>query len=262
MVQITERAIFSLIVIPIIFGLITFDFTMSSIFFALAVFGYLMFLGDRNVTYHFESNSSQRYADIAIGIGAVFLFYVIAPILVKILSPIFGFPVSAETSIQSLYAGGMLFSSYILAGAPFLIFLFWGIIIPLAETIFIVRTYEGLLDIFNKAHEGFPSLIVWLAFLIVSTGMAIFHIQSKGAIASSSPALLVTLLFFAFSFIILIWRRQSLPLAVMHITANIIGIRELVPALAISNQVLVLVGVGLLIYGLQTNFIQNILSRV
>lgn len=257
--KITERTYFFVISVFLLFLLVNYDPNVTQIFLFFAFFSVIAYKLDNNVTYEFEAEESNRLKNIAIGIGAVFLFYIVTGPLIQILSSIFRFPLESGFSVQSLYASNILFSNYILQGSQWVTILMWAILIPITENLFAIRLWEWLQDSFSVGESWLGAVI---SGLLVATIMALFHINAKGAALVASAALFTTLLFFFMILMLTKLTKDTIAGNSSHITVNGLAIKAMIPTLTISPIFVAVVGILGLVLILKTRVITYVLGEV
>lgn len=257
--RITGRAAFMGLGVILLFLFLTFDPTMAQTFLFFLFFGTVAGLMDSNITYPIEGEPSKRYFNIALGVGSVFAFYFLANIILPIFGNLFNFPLEAGFSVQSLFSSNLLFSQYALAGKTIIVLLAWGILIPITENLFVIRLYEGLLDIAGTHAKTIAGIFAGIA---VATGMALYHIQSKGATVEASAALFVTLLFFAMIIALTVYTKDHWAANAAHITANMLALGVLIKTLELSPYIGIAIGIGLLLFLSRMEGVQSIIRKI
>ena len=257
--RITDKTYFFLVSIVLLFLLVNYDPNVTLVFLFFAFFSIIAYKLDNNVTYEFEADESNRLKNIAIGIGSIFLFFIVTGPILQILSSIFRFPLESGFSTQALYSSNILFASFILQGSQWITILMWAVLIPITENLFAIRLWEWLQDSFNGGETWVSAIF---AGLIVATIMALFHLNAKGAGFAASAALFTTMLFFFMILMLTKISGDSIAGNASHITANSLSIKAMIPTLTISPIFIAIAGILALFLILKTRIITFVLEGV
>lgn len=227
--MVSTRNAIILVSIILLFTLINFDPSFSTIFLAIILVGAFIFSTDKKPEILLEKPGNNRITSLAI-VGAGFVgFYVLSFIVLNI----FGLSTASIFSIYADWLGSLMAQfSPALADNPWLILLAWGALIPFSETFtFFGVVFEWLVEIFKSKFDP-KQLRVWMIMLIIAGIFTLFHITAKGF--ENNPALIMTYIFGFISLTIVLYRKQLFEAVWLHIVINstaIIFSRDLLPVI-------------------------------
>jgi len=260
MIKLSERGIFTFVVILLLFMLLNFDPKMGQIFALMALASVSLYLIDKRISYPIEKYPKEKFKSIVYGVGGYFLFIIISTLLLQFLK--FADIVGIRSTINffSEYLS-TFFSQYspALVDSPILTFIGWGILIPITETIlFFGRLFEAFVD-FWKINVKINSISTWLVMMMTSAVFTLFHLSAKGI--ANNAALLMVFLFGMVSLYFVVIRSQLIEAITIHIIANSIAISTSFNLISI-NPLLIIFGIATILYIiLKTKIIQKIIRR-
>jgi len=237
---ISEETALVVILISLVFYSLMFsrDFAhiysiMALAWLALYVFDKLIY--DKRIKFPIEKSSAGRLESVFIALVAYAGFLVLTVLIMSMFAPDM-LPNGAtlgqqfKAVIQMMGTWMLQASTPILAQSKILMFLGWGILIPIVETtLFNLRIYE-------KVHDGLASrginiskfgLNMVLAVGFVAGIATIMHLSAKGLVTS---ALIITLSFFSLSQALVIWRKHGREAVLFHNFANSIAVSSIFAA--------------------------------
>jgi membrane protease YdiL (CAAX protease family) len=155
--------------------------------------------------------------DLVIAGGAYALFLVVTSIITKIFNPQ-ALSGSLIDVIKTMSTDMYQASKPILQDSIILMFVGWGIFIPMAETwLFNGKIFEAIHDGINK--KGVLTIV--LICMIVGALAALYHLSSK---SGNSTALMITFTFFTLSGLLVWWRKDLRAAIFLHMIANSIAV--------------------------------------
>lgn len=245
MIDKPERIVFLFISILLTFLILNFDPNMGQVFLLFGLSAGMLYLYDKVMTgridFPIERYPEKRLEAVIWAIGAFVILIIITSALK--LAGITGF--EAVIVFFAQYVPFFAQYSPALSGNPWLIFLGWGLLIPVTETIFFSRAFEGFLDIFN-VRPDIRNAKVWAAILLTSALFSLFHLSAKGVV--NNPALIMTFIFGMITWFIVVVRKQLLEGLLFHVIANSVAIIATLNLLSVSPFFLAVgIGVGLYI---------------
>ncbi len=182
-------------------------------FLILDLFGF-----DRKLSFPIERQGQNKTMGILLAIGIYAGFLLVSSLITNALSP-GTLPNSVLDIIKSISKDLYQASTPALAGSVILMFIGWGLVIPIVETIFFNGViFEFVHDFFIKSKNNVSMVVLCL---LVGALAAVFHLTVR---QGSSVGLITTFVFFTAS-AISVWRTGSLYVGIIvHVISNSIAI--------------------------------------
>ena len=268
MAAITIRQTFTIVAPVLLFLLLTFDVQFGLVFITFLFSDVLFFLLDTNITFRIERPGNNKLTTALWAIGGFFGFTLIAPFFVTLFVPFFGFVDQASLGVGSVIE---LYSQYIpffaeiepvLSDQPLLIFIGFGLMVTIVETIFFNGVlYESITDLLKINTSNFNLRNIAVAFGVIPGIATAFHFSVRGIDVAATSGLLLTFLFFAIGQFIVIQRRQILDAIGMHTIANSTAIAISLGFAALEPAIIPVIFVVIFFFIIRSTSIRRIFQR-
>tara|TARA_Y100000310_G_scaffold25289_1_gene24204 strand:- start:5218 stop:6000 length:783 start_codon:yes stop_codon:yes gene_type:complete len=219
--KLTERRVFGFSVLILIFMRLVFDPDLAITYLAIAFGAFAIAQSDKFLTLKIES-VVNRAKSVMLGIAGYGVFLLVSTFILPLL-PLLGISVGETSfsinSVIELYAQ----TQPLLAGNLTLIFLAFGLLIPILETWGIGLILEGLKDFF-KIPLDIKNPRTYVAAGIIAALTVFFHIQVRGIDINATTALATVFIFFFINVLIIVIEKQILGAIIMHIIANTVAV--------------------------------------
>jgi len=214
MQKISERSLFFIVGIVLLFLLLNFNFQLGTVYLFFLSFSFILFLTDKEKTIKLERRTDNRWQALFVGVGS----YVIFLIVMNIITTKFFGQSFALNDMAKLFAQ---FTTPAFTGNKYLAILAWGFLIPLIETkTFFGRVYEEICDAF-KANPYKITTITFLAIAGIIALFVSFHSTSFGI--GNTIGLISVGVFALFSMGLVLIFKELKQATIFHITANLYG---------------------------------------
>lgn len=232
--RLTNKGLLTFGSIAILFGLINFDYTMGTIFVAMFLISMVLQALDKNVSYVFEKPGNKKLNSILYMAGA----YAIFILVIMLLSNLPGLGSTIEFYSQQMSTFFSQYSKPALAGSVPLSLLFWGLLIPIGETIlFFVKLPEAIFDSIGISYGRLDDSRTWAAIIISVATFTVFHVTAKGI--TNTQALMTTAIFGLISVLLVLKLRQAIEATLFHILTNTIAVLVSMGVVILNPYVLV-----------------------
>lgn len=262
MVNVTERAMFTILVTILLFLLLTFDVQFGLIFSLFLIANVLFYLLDNKITFHIKRPGTSILSIALWGLGGYFVFILAAPLILKT----FGFTAPQSViELLELYSQYIPFFSQIspiLADNPILTILAFGVLVTVVETIFFNgRLYEAITDLLRINTSTFNPRNILVGLGVIPAIATAFHFSVRGVDIAATPGLLLTFIFFAVGQFIVIKRRQIIDAIGMHTIANTTTMVVTLGLSSLSPILMPIIFIGVLFIILRTGVVQKIIQK-
>jgi len=265
MTTITERTTITLLIIPLIFLAINFDYQFGIIFGIITLSNSILYTLDSRVTFNIEKPGNKKLTTVLWALGGFFAFTILSQPIVNFLAPYFGYkPVEGINSVIELFSQYIPYFSQItpiLGNNLLLTVLGFGMLVPIVESIFFnVRVYEAFTDLFKVNTSTFNPKHILVAFGLIPGLATAFHFSVRGIDVAATPGLLLTFIFFGIGQWLVIMRKQGLEAVVMHTVANLTAITLKVGFIALQPWLIPILYFAGFLFILKTKPVQKILQ--
>ena len=221
---VTESAIFTILVVFLIFMVVNFDPSMATVFTLMIIADFLIYMDDKFVSFPFERYVSNRFKSLieTLIIFAGFLFF--QTLILRILTP------SIQSSTQSIQTLLSLYSTTTpaLQGNVLLTIIGFGIIVPFVETRFFNgRLYEIVADRLGIQNAGLKNKTVWAVSAFIGAVFAVYHLTARrcgSAETCQNALLLVTFLFGMLSTLMVAHYKETKQAVFLHVFSNMVSV--------------------------------------
>lgn len=225
----------------LLFLYLTYNPTMSTLFFSLLILYVILWFDDPDITYKLQARANWgKSILLAIGgyVSLILGSLIILPLL-KItgamsLTDAWNTITSTQSTIFSNYA------SPILAENPLIYIIVIALLVPIIETTAFVRLMETFKDRWN-IKVSLTDLKTFLLFAFISSLFMFLHLTSK--LAEGTTAFAIVFLFMFISLILVIIEGQMTSAIILHVGANLIAVWKSA-ATAIPWTIVLYIGIG------------------
>jgi len=218
---INEKALLGIVGASIIFMQIVFNNLFGSIYISMVVVWLIWLLYDSGkIKFPIEKRNNDRLTSVGIAVISYAAFLLITRIILVLFAPQSVPNQSMMDVIRLMGVGLMQAAGPFAQDSKILFIVAFGLLVPIVETVlFNLRAFETGYDYLRSRGIVFKQIgmSIILLLLIISSGVTVLHLTSKGGDASQ---LMVTFAFFTVSGILVWWRKQGLEAVIIHILGN------------------------------------------
>lgn len=201
----------------VIFLWITFDPVLAGIYFGMIVADFFIWQAFKPKI-NFNSVSHNSFSALIFALVAFGIVGVLSIGVTFFFNNVHLFGVNAVGGFTQFLANNMLGASVNpLKDNPIMIFIIWGILIPIIETRLVARMLEFFANV-TSTSLSLKDFRAWVVFFVIAGAATWFHLSAKGL--TNNTALVVTFIFFLVTCAMIAYFKEMESAVYLHIVNN------------------------------------------